>query len=153
MGGQGATRRAEFRQLSVNWHSGIRLRPTEQVNSLASPGFIRRTFAVILDRAMRLAEVEQGLEELIPLHLAESWDPVGRQLGRGDQTIKRLMLTIDATESVVEEAIAAQVDLLLAYHPVLLHPPKRWNGDDPDVRPLTRAAAHEMAIWGAIQLT
>ena len=68
---------------------------------------------------MRLAEVEQGLEELIPLHLAESWDPVGRQLGRGDQTIKRMMLTIDATESVVEEAIAAQVDLLLAYHPGL----------------------------------
>ena len=96
---------------------------------------------------MRLAEVEQGLEELFPLHLAESGDPVGRQLGRGDQTIKRLMLTIDATESVVEEAIAAQVDLLLAYHPVLSHPPKRWNGDDPDVRPLTRAAAHEMAIW------
>ena len=67
---------------------------------------------------MRLADVEHGLEELFPLHLAESWDPVGRQLGRDDQIIRRMMLTIDATEAVVEEAIAAQVDLLLAYHPV-----------------------------------
>lgn len=96
---------------------------------------------------MRLADVEHGLEKLFPLHLAESWDPVGRQLGRDDQNIRRMMLTIDATEAVVEEAIAAQVDLLLAYHPVLFHPPKRWNGDDPDVRPLTRAAAHDLAIW------
>ena len=96
---------------------------------------------------MRLAEVEHGLKELFPLHLAESWDPVGRQLGRDDQPIRRMMLTIDATEAVVEEAIAGQVDLLLAYHPVLFHPPKRWNGDDPDVRPLTRAAAHDLAIW------
>ena len=96
---------------------------------------------------MRLADVEQGLEELFPLHLAESWDPVGRQLGRDAQPIRRIMLTIDATEAVVEEAIAGQVDLLLAYHPVLFHPPKRWDGDDPDVRPLTRAAAHELAIW------
>ena len=96
---------------------------------------------------MRLAEVEQGLEELFPLHLAESWDPVGRQLGRDDQKIRRVMLTIDATEAVVEEAIAAEINLLLAYHPILFHPPKRWNGDNPDVRPLTRAAAHELAIW------
>ncbi len=96
---------------------------------------------------MRLADVEQGLEELFPLHLAASWDPVGRQLGRDDQPIKRMMLTIDATEAVVEEAIAGQIDLLLAYHPVLFHPPKRWDGDDPDVRPLTRAAAHDLAIW------
>ena len=96
---------------------------------------------------MRLADVEQGLEELFPLHLAESWDPVGRQLGRGDQPIRRMMLTIDATEAVVEEAIASEVDLLLAYHPVLFHPPKRWDGDDPDVRPLTKAAAHDLAIW------
>ena len=96
---------------------------------------------------MRLADVEHGLEELFPLHLAESWDPVGRQLGRDDQPIKRMMLTIDATEAVVEEAIADQVDLLLAYHPVLFHPPKRWNGDDPDVRPLTQAVAHDLAIW------
>ena len=27
------------------------------------------------------------------------------------------------------------------------YPPKRWNGDDPNVRPLTRAAAHDLAIW------
>ena len=78
---------------------------------------------------MRLADVEQGLEKLFPLHLAESWDPVGRQLGRDGQPIRRIMLTIDATEAVVEEAIAGQVDLLLAYHPVLFHPPKRWDGD------------------------
>ena len=58
---------------------------------------------------MRLSEVEQGLEELFPLHLAdESSGPVGRQLGRGDQTVKRMMLTVDATEAVVEEAIEAQ---------------------------------------------
>ena len=58
---------------------------------------------------MRLSEVEQGLEELFPLHLTPgSSATVGRQLGRGDQTVKRMMLTVDATEAVVEEAIETQ---------------------------------------------
>ena len=58
---------------------------------------------------MQLSELEQGLEELFPLHLTDgSSGPVGRQLGRRDQTVKRMMLTVDATEAVVEEAIEAQ---------------------------------------------
>ena len=58
---------------------------------------------------MQLSEVEQGLEELFPLRLADgSRGPVGRQLGRGDQRVKRMMLTVNATEAVVEEAIEAQ---------------------------------------------
>ncbi len=56
------------------------------------------------------------LERLAPLRLAADWDNVGL-LVEGTRAVRRALLCIDATEAVVEEARAAGVDVLVAYHP------------------------------------
>ncbi len=66
---------------------------------------------------MKLSEIMPYLNEIAPLELAESWDNVGLLAGDPEQEIKKIILAIDLTRSVLDEAKQKSADLILAYHP------------------------------------
>ncbi|WP_209926677.1 MULTISPECIES: Nif3-like dinuclear metal center hexameric protein [unclassified Rhodococcus (in: high G+C Gram-positive bacteria)] len=70
--------------------------------------------------AVRLAEVIEALERAYPPALAASWDSVGLVCGDPADEVNRVLIAVDATESVVEEALAWGAQLLLVHHPLLL---------------------------------
>lgn len=65
------------------------------------------------------------LETLAPPSLAESWDNVGLLVGDPDQRVTRVLLAIDATQAVIDEASALRCELIVAYHPVIFDGLKR----------------------------
>lgn len=69
-----------------------------------------------------LTDVLAAAEELWPASLAEGWDAVGLVTGRPDAQVARILLAVDPTHEVIEEAVAWQADLLLTHHPLLLKP-------------------------------
>jgi dinuclear metal center YbgI/SA1388 family protein len=70
--------------------------------------------------AVRLAEVMETLERAYPPALAASWDSVGLVCGDPADEVSRVLIAVDATESVVGEALAWGAQLLLVHHPLLL---------------------------------
>ncbi|QKE85033.1 Nif3-like dinuclear metal center hexameric protein [Arthrobacter sp. NEB 688] len=72
------------------------------------------------DDALTLREVLEVLERLYPPATAQSWDRVGLVTGDPDQPVRRILLAVDPTLAVVEEARALGADLLLTHHPLLL---------------------------------
>ncbi len=79
---------------------------------------------------MRCSEVIEKLEQLSPLSFAEEWDNAGFLCGRRDKEIKRVHIAVDATDSVIEEAVHRQADLLLTHHPLIFKPLKRIVTED-----------------------
>lgn len=59
----------------------------------------------------------QLFEEFAPKHLAVEGDKIGLQIGTLNKQVKRVMVTLDVLESVVDEAIDKEVDLIIAHHP------------------------------------
>src|ERR1700691_130654 len=74
---------------------------------------------------MKLSGIIYTLEQMAPPSLAESWDNVGLLAGDPNQEISRILLTIDYSAAVAEEARAKKCDLVIAYHPPIFHPLKR----------------------------
>lgn len=68
---------------------------------------------------MKLKEVMTKLEELSPLAMAEEWDNSGLMCGRKDKEISSVLLAVDATDEVIEEAVLSGADLLLTHHPLI----------------------------------
>ena len=68
---------------------------------------------------MQLEEVIQQLELLAPPSFAESWDNSGLMCGRKKKEIERILISVDATDEVVEEAVLSDTDLLLTHHPLI----------------------------------
>ena len=73
---------------------------------------------------MKCKEILQILSEDFPANRAYSWDNVGLLLGREDKNIRKILIALDATDEVIEEAKVLQVDMLLTHHPLLFSPVK-----------------------------
>lgn len=70
--------------------------------------------------AYTLAEVLAVAERLWPSSGAQEWDSIGLVSGDRVHTIESMHLAIDAVAETVDEAIEANIDLLLTHHPLLL---------------------------------
>lgn len=68
----------------------------------------------------KLATVIAGLNELWPEHHAEDWDRVGLVSGSKSQEVSKVLVSVDLTDAVIDEAVVSGVQLILTHHPVLL---------------------------------
>jgi dinuclear metal center YbgI/SA1388 family protein len=66
---------------------------------------------------MNVMAVSGCLESVAPVALACDWDNVGLLVGDGDAGVSKLLLCIDLTEAVLDEAIARGCEMVMAYHP------------------------------------
>lgn len=67
-----------------------------------------------------LREVIEVLDTAYPPSLAESWDSVGLVTGDPGDPVRKVLLAVDATAAVVDQALEWGADLLLVHHPLLL---------------------------------
>jgi len=101
-----------------------------------------------------VAQFLQHLESVAPLELAESWDNVGllvepfRRTGEGARhELHRVLLTIDLTQPVLEEAVAWRADWVVAYHPPIFAGLKRLVAAAPGDRLLIEAIRAGIAVY------
>jgi len=78
---------------------------------------------------MKLSDLLPILNEISPLHLAQEWDNVGLIAGNIHSEVRRILLTIDLTHAVFQEALAIETNLIIAYHPPVFDAIKRLNSD------------------------
>ena len=71
---------------------------------------------------MRLDKIIDNLNTLYPESLKANYDNVGLMVGRLDKDIKKVLLALDLTRDVMDEAINNKVDLIITHHPLLFHP-------------------------------
>lgn len=76
---------------------------------------------------MRCREWIEIFEKLAPEKLACDWDNPGLQVGRQEKEIETILVALDATDAVIEQAVAEQADLLVTHHPLIFKPVKQVN--------------------------
>ena len=85
-------------------------------------------------------EIESFLYGWAPRELAESWDNVGLLVGDPEATVERVLVALDITPQVAEEALERGYQLIVAHHPVMncaWHPVQTVRADDRQGRTLT----------------
>ena len=88
------------------------------------------------------------LKEIAPLELAAEWDNVGLILeGPQDAPINKILLCIDLTHPVVDEAIAQKANAIVAYHPPIFGGLKRLTRRSPSQNLLIRLIEAGITVW------
>ena len=85
-------------------------------------------------------EIESFLYGWAPRELAESWDNVGLLVGDPEAAVERVLVALDITPQVAEEALERGCQLVVAHHPVMncaWHPVQTVRADDRQGRTLT----------------
>ena len=74
-------------------------------------------------------QIYEEMQRIAPLALAESWDNPGLLVDCGGE-VSRVLVTLDITPKVVEEAARKGCGLIVAHHPVIFSPLKKLSGQD-----------------------
>ncbi len=96
---------------------------------------------------MRVRAILAALETIAPLRLAESWDKVGLHVGSPNTKVRRGLVCIDLTQAVMDEALAAKAEMIIAYHPPIFRGLMRLTDATWKERLLVTAVRRRMAIY------
>ena len=94
-------------------------------------------------------EVIQLFEQFSPKAFAMEGDKIGLQIGALNQPVENVLIALDVTEEVVEEAITKNVQLIIAHHPPIFRPLKKIATDTPAGRMIARLIKHDIAVYAA----
>ena len=89
------------------------------------------------------------LEEIAPQSLAEEWDNVGLLVGSMGREVRRVLICLDVTPEVVEEAVEKKAELIVSHHPVIFKGIKRISEDEPRGSLMVRLLKHGICVYSA----
>lgn len=80
--------------------------------------------------AVSVGQVEQLIERIAPRFWAEEWDNSGLLVGSSAQKTDKILLALDGTWEVVDEAVREKANLIVAHHPLMFKPLKNLRMDN-----------------------
>lgn len=81
--------------------------------------------------ALKCSDVINALEKFAPVEDAESWDNPGFLVGDRNHEIHKVLVALDVTGAVIDEAIDVGADMIVTHHPVLFGSVKKVTTDTP----------------------
>ncbi|MDP4239660.1 MAG: Nif3-like dinuclear metal center hexameric protein [Bacteroidota bacterium] len=98
---------------------------------------------------MDVKSICELIEEVAPLSLQESYDNAGLLVGDSQMEINSVLVCIDVTEEVIEEAIRKDCKMIVSHHPLIFNGLKRLTGQNEVQRCVAKALKNDLAIYAA----
>jgi len=96
-----------------------------------------------------VADWLQVVHDRYPPAQAATWDNVGLQVGDPDWLVARVLVSLDVTEAVLDEAAEVAQTLVLAHHPLLFRPLRRLTPETAAGRLALLAATRRITVAAA----
>ena len=96
---------------------------------------------------MLIRDVIDYLEGRFPRELAQTWDNVGLNIGNASRELKGVLVTLDVTEAVLQEAINKGVNLIVTHHPFIFSPLKAIDTTTALGRMIELCMKHDVSIY------
>ncbi len=94
-----------------------------------------------------IKDLSNYLESIAPLALQENFDNSGLLVGTSDTEIKGVLISLDITEEIIEEAIASNCNVIVAHHPIVFSGIKKLNGKNYVERCVIKAIRNDVALY------
>lgn len=98
---------------------------------------------------MEIGDILAALERFAPLSFQEDYDNAGLQLGLTKVEATGVLLCLDITEDVIDEAVACGCNLVVSHHPLVFRPIKSITGRNYVERCIIKAIKNDIAIYSA----
>jgi len=92
-------------------------------------------------------EVIDFLESIAPLHLQESYDNSGLLIGHPEQVVKGVLVCLDCTEQVMDEALSLGYNMIVSHHPAIFYGIKKITGSNMTERMVEKAIKNDLILY------
>lgn len=98
---------------------------------------------------MIVREIIGAIERVAPLRLQEEWDNSGLQVGFMDNGVSRVLVCLDVTETIVDEAAEKGCQMIVSHHPLIFKALSQVSDATYQQRCVVKALASGIAIYSA----
>ena len=98
---------------------------------------------------MKVKDIIRIIEEFAPLSLQEGWDNSGLCIGSPEDVVSSVLLGLDCTPELVDEAIACGADMIVTHHPLIFSGLKKISPDNPVGEAVIKAIKAGISIYAA----
>ncbi len=98
---------------------------------------------------MKVRDIISAIERIAPLRLQDEWDNSGLQVGFMDAGVNKVLVCLDVTEAIVDEAAALGCQMIVSHHPLLFKPLSQVSDVTYQQRCVVKALASGVAVYSA----
>lgn len=96
---------------------------------------------------MKIREVIAVFESMAPPSLQEGYDNAGLIIGDETADCKGILVSLDATEAVIDEAIKKNCNMVVSHHPIVFSGLKKITGKDYVQKAVIKAIKNDIALY------
>ncbi len=94
----------------------------------------------------KVIDLYQSLCDIAPLELQMDFDNSGFLLGHGEAPVRRVLLALDVTDEVIDEALREDAQLIVSHHPLIFHPLRSLTDQSPEGRRALKLIENRLAV-------
>ena len=98
---------------------------------------------------MKVKDIISVIEEFAPLSLQESWDNSGLCIGSPEDSVSSVLLGLDCTPELVDEAISCGANMIVTHHPLIFSGLKKISPEDKVGEAVIKAIKAGISIYAA----
>lgn len=98
-------------------------------------------------QTMKVADIILHLEQLAPLAYQESYDNSGLLVGNANRQVSKILVSLDCTELVVDEAIEMGCNMVVSHHPIVFKGLKKFTGSNYIERTVEKAIKNDIVLY------
>ena len=98
---------------------------------------------------MKVKDIISVIEEFAPLSIQESWDNSGLCVGSPEDEVSSVLLGLDCTPALVDEAVACGADMIVTHHPLIFKGVKKISPEDQTGEAIIKAIRAGISIYAA----
>ena len=98
---------------------------------------------------LKVRDIIEVIESFAPVSLQEGWDNSGLCIGSADAPVRSVLLGLDCTPELVDEAVACGADMIVTHHPLIFSGLKKISPDNPVGEAVIKAIKAGISIYAA----
>ncbi len=96
--------------------------------------------------ALTVQDIISCIDETAPFAIAESWDNVGLLVGDKNRLVSSVLVALDPTSRLLDEAVAKGADMVITHHPAIFKPLPNIDTADPEGQFLEKALVNRLSV-------
>ncbi len=98
---------------------------------------------------MKVKDIIKAIEEFAPLSIQEKWDNSGLCIGSESDEVSSVLIGLDCTPELVDEAVACGADMIVTHHPLIFSGIKSISADNRTGEAVIKAVRAGIAVYSA----
>ncbi|MBP3915971.1 Nif3-like dinuclear metal center hexameric protein [Clostridium sp.] len=97
----------------------------------------------------KVNDIIREMEKIAPTFLKEDFDNVGLMVGDREKSVKKILLALDCTLKVIEEAKRENVDLIITHHPLIFRKPSNITTDTLQGKKIIELIKNDISLYSS----